>query len=202
MLVASYNKKSLNDVLVVMLEDSNQKDQSFKRTGNVAEIRNDQTGQVVGFNFFDVSKDLNLDQEGPMTLSHDQVDTLNHLIQKSGFEKTLQADTEPKFVVGYVKECVPHEDSDHLNITQTQVDGGQVLQIVCGAKNIDQGQKVVVAKPGAVMPDGLVIWSGELRGETSNGMICSARELQIDSGSKEGILVLDDSYQVGSEFTF
>lgn len=202
MLVASYNKKSLDDILVVMLEDSAQKEQSFKRLGNVVEIRNDRTDQVVGYNFFEVSKDLTLDQEGPLTLTEEQVDTLNNLIQKAGFKTKLQADTAPKFVIGYVKECQPHEDSDHLNITQTQVDDGQVLQIVCGASNVDQGQKVVVAKPGAVMPDGLVIWPGELRGEKSNGMICSARELQIESDSKKGILVLDDSHQVGSEFTF
>lgn len=202
MLVASYNTKSLDDVLVVMLKDSDQKDQSYKRVGNVVEITNDQTEEVVGYNFFDISKDLPLDTDGPLTLNEDQVGVLNGLIEKSGFDTKLEADTDPKFVVGYVKECVPHEDSDHLNITQTDVDGGQVLQIVCGASNIAQDQKVVVAKPGAVMPDGMVIWPGELRGETSNGMICSARELQVDSDQTEGILVLDDSYETGNEFTF
>lgn len=75
----------------------------------------------------------------------------------------------PKFVVGYVKECLPHEDSDHLSVTQTEVDNGEVLQIVCGAANIKKGQRVVVAKPGAVMPSGSIIWPGELRGVASNG---------------------------------
>ena len=57
-------------------------------------------------------------------------------------------------VVGYVEECVDHPDSDYLHITQTRVAADTVLQIVCGAANIEAGQKVLVAQPGAVMPDG------------------------------------------------
>lgn len=101
-----------------------------------------------------------------------------------------------------MKECKPHEDSDHLSITQVEVDGGDVLQIVCGASNIAQDQTVVVAKPGAIMPDGMVIYPGELRGVESLGMICSARELGIESNQKKGILVLDDEYEVGQAFQF
>lgn len=202
MLVASYNRKSLDDILVVMLNQSAQEDQSFKRVGNVVEIKNDDKDEVVGYNFFNISEYLSLDEVGPVQLSKEQVSTLNDLIKESGFKTTLIADPSPKFVVGYVKECKPHEDSDHLNITQTEVDNGEVLQIVCGASNIAQGQKVVVAKPGAVMPDGMVIWPGELRGVNSNGMICSARELNIESDQKKGILVLEETAHTGETFTF
>ncbi len=104
---------------------------------------------------------------------------MNRLIKEAGFEEQLEADHEPKIVVGYVKTCVPHPDSDHLSITETEVDNGTVLQIVCGAPNIEAGQKVVVAKPGAMMPDGMMIWPGTLRGVDSYGMICSARELHL-----------------------
>ena len=62
---------------------------------------------------------------------------------------------------------------------------------------------MVIAKPGAIMPDGLVIWPGELRGETSNGMVTSARELGIETAEPQsGIMVLDDDAVVGSEFKF
>ena len=71
----------------------------------------------------------------------------------------------------------------HLSVTEIKVDNGEVLQIVCGAANIRKGLKVVVAKPGAMMPDGLLIWPGELRGVESFGMVCSAKELNLDPSS-------------------
>lgn len=202
MLVSSYNSKSLDDILVVMLAQSDQNEQTFKRIGNVVEITNTANDEVVGYNFFSISNHLKIDNDGPVSLSEEQVSILNDLIQETGLNTTLEADTSPKFVVGYVKECVPHEDSDHLSITQTEIDNNEVLQIVCGASNISQGQKVVVAKPGAIMPDGMVIWPGELRGEISNGMICSAKELNISSDQNKGILVLEETAETGSVFDF
>lgn len=88
-----------------------------------------------------------------------------------------------------------------MNITQTEIDNGEVVQIVCGASNIAQGQKVVVAKVGAMMPNGMVIWDGELRGEPSHGMICSARELELKNAPNEkGILVLPETAVIGEVF--
>ena len=100
-----------------------------------------------------------------------------------------------------MKTCVPHEDSDHLSVTEIEVDNGEVLQIVCGAANIRKGLKVVVAKPGAMMPDGLLIWPGELRGVESFGMVCSAKELNLaNAPMKRGILELPQDAVVGSAF--
>lgn len=114
----------------------------------------------------------------------------------------MVADDTPKFVVGFVQELSDHPDSDHLHITKTKVDNGETLQIVCGAPNIAQGQMVVVAKVGAMMPDGQIIWPGKLRGVQSEGMICSARELALPNApEKRGILVLEpEKYAVGAEF--
>ncbi|RXY89851.1 DUF4479 domain-containing protein, partial [Salmonella sp. 3DZ2-4SM] len=62
-------------------------------------------------------------------------------------------------------------------------------------------QKVVVAKVGAVMPSGMIIKDAELRGVPSSGMICSMKELDLEGAPKEkGIMVLDDSYTVGTPF--
>ena len=155
----------------------------------------------MGYNLFSISDTLALDANGQVLLSDEEAEKVNALIQAAGFSDAIVVDRSPKFVVGYVKECVPHEDSDHLSVTQTEVDNGEVLQIVCGAANIKKGQRVVVAKPGAVMPSGLIIWPGELRGVASQGMICSAKELQLENASpKKGILVLDDSYAIGAAF--
>ena len=109
------------------------------------------------------------------------------------------ADSRPKFVVGYVQECVPHEDSDHLSVTQTEVDQGESFTNCLWSSQYCSRTKVVVAKPGAIMPDGLVIWPGELRGVASHGMISSARELGIEvpAEKQKGILVLEDDAVVG-----
>ena len=104
-------------------------------------------------------------------------------------------------IVAEVVECVEHPDSDHLHVTKLNTGEGDLLQVVCGAPNVDAGQKVVVAKVGAVMPSGLLIKEGNLRGEDSFGMLCSARELAIPGAPEvKGILVLDDSAEVGSPF--
>lgn len=205
MLVTSFNNKAFDDLLTVQLKNSTAEKQQFERKGDITRITDKKTGEVVGYNFFKATQWVEgLTESGPVVLSEAQVDALNKALEEAGFEGNLKADTTPKFVVGYVRECEPMEDSDHLSITQTEVDNGEVLQIVCGAPNVAAGQKVVVAKPGAIMPDGLVIWPGELRGTPSVGMITSARELGLDlsEGGHRGILVLEDDAEVGAPFEF
>lgn len=201
MIVSSYNKNGVGDTLIVMLKNSEKAEQNFERKGSIARIFNESTKETVGYNFFDVSDIVTIEGNGQVVLSDQEIDALNKALTAAGFEEALVADSRPKFVVGYVKECVPHPDSDHLNITQTEIDHGEVVQIVCGASNIAQGQKVVVAKVGAMMPTGMVIWDGELRGEPSHGMICSARELELENApSEKGILVLPETAVTGEAF--
>ena len=204
MLVSSYNNQAFEDLLVVQLRNTTVAEQSFERKGDITRLADKKTGEAVGFNFFKASKWLELEESGPVILSEEEVVSLNKALAEAGFGDELVADPSPKFVVGYVLECEPMEDSDRLSITQTEVDNGEVLQIVCGAANIAKGQKVVVAKPGATMPDGMIIWPGELRGTKSVGMISSAGELNIDVPEEKqtGILVLDDAMETGSAFEF
>ena len=105
-------------------------------------------------------------------------------------------------VVGKVLECKDHPDSDHLHLTKTDI-GSEVLDIVCGAPNCREGLKVIVAKVGAKLPGG-EIKAGVIRGQASNGMLCSLKELGIDenllpedSPSHSGIEELDDRFEIG-----
>ena len=130
---------------------------------------------------------------------------LGEKITKSGIEiEGIEyiGEAIDNLVVGHVLTCEKHPDAEKLNICSVDV-GAETLQIICGAPNIEAGQKVVVAKEGAVMPDGLVIWAGRLHKADSHGMICSAKELQLESAPKKrGILVLDEDTQVGEAFQF
>ncbi|MCB5954278.1 phenylalanine--tRNA ligase subunit beta [Enterococcus sp. CWB-B31] len=82
-----------------------------------------------------------------------------------------------KIVVGEVKECIPHPNSDHLSICQVDIGEEELSQIVCGAPNVKVGIKVIVALPGARITGNQKIKKGKMRGEVSNGMICSLQEL-------------------------
>lgn len=103
-------------------------------------------------------------------------------------------------VTGEVLECVDHPDSDHLHCCKVNV-GSEVLDIVCGAPNVRKGLKVIVALPGAKLPGG-EIKSGTIRGQASNGMLCSIAELGLDNKflkpeDKEGIHELPLDTEVG-----
>lgn len=105
------------------------------------------------------------------------------------------------FVVGEVLECFAHPNADKLKITKVNLGANQIVQIVCGASNIAQGQKVPVATIGTILkaPDGSTfeIKKAKLRGEDSFGMICSERELNV-SDKHDGIWVLDTSLEPGT----
>ncbi|WP_047150535.1 phenylalanine--tRNA ligase subunit beta [Aneurinibacillus tyrosinisolvens] len=105
-------------------------------------------------------------------------------------------------VVGYVTAKEKHPDADKLNVCQVDVGAAEHLQIVCGAKNVDAGQKVPVAIVGAKLPGDLKIKRAKLRGVESQGMICSAKELGMNDKLmpkeiQEGILVLSSDLEVG-----
>lgn len=195
-----YNKQTVGDTLMVIVKNDENKENAAERKGAVARVQTTD-GTTVAWNFFNVSEYLDIQGNGQVELSEKDIETLNEQLKLAGFEERLAADLSPKFVVGYVKTCVDHPDSDHLHITEVEIDDGKTLQIVCGAPNIEAGQKVVVAKPGAMMPDGQMIWPGSLRGVDSFGMICSAKELHLPNApEKRGILVLDEDAKTGEKF--
>lgn len=198
----SYNREHVGDVLMVIVADDANQENQVERRKNVARIVVKATGETVAWNIFDVSQIIStLEGCGQVYLSDAQLELVNQVIKQAGFTEQLQSDTTQKLVIGHVKSCKKHPDSTHLSVTQIEVDHGEVLQIVCGAPNIKAGQKVVVARPGAMLPDGTVIWPGMLRGVESFGMVCSARELGLlNASTKKGILELPFDAVVGSSF--
>jgi len=107
-----------------------------------------------------------------------------------------------KLVIGEVLECVDHPDSDHLHLCKVDI-GSEVTQIVCGAPNVRVGLKVIVALDGAELPGG-VIKKGKIRGEESNGMLCSIAELGLEhkflsEKDVEGIHELPEDAKVGED---
>ena len=201
-MIVSYNLEAVGDTLIIVIAKGQKKEVSVNKKDNVACIVEEGTDQILGWNIFNASHHItNLNGNGQIDLSPSQITELNLVVKEAGFVHEFEVDNTPKFVVGYVHTCTPHPDSDHLTINDIEVDNGEHLQIVCGALNIKAGLKVVVAKVGAMMPDGLIIWPGELRGVESFGMVCSAKELHLPDAPKEkGILELDDSYEVGTKF--
>ena len=108
-------------------------------------------------------------------------------------------------VVGYVEECGQHPNADRLSLTKVQVgeEAGGLLQIVCGAPNVAQGQKVLVATVGTTLyptdsEEPLKLKKGKIRGEVSQGMICAADELGIGK-DHSGIMVLPEDTPVGTK---
>lgn len=196
-----YNLQGIGDTLLIAIQDVEHR--TVERKGDVARIYDEQTKQTGGFNIFNASKYVQLDAKGKVELNEELVEKINEAIQQNGFDEKLEADFSPKFVVGLVKEKGKHPNADKLSVCKVDV-GTEELQIVCGAPNVDAGQKVVVAKVGAVMPSGMIIKDAELRGVPSSGMICSAKELDLPNAPQEkGILVLEeDRYQIGEAFQF
>lgn len=196
-----YNREGIGDTLVIVLKELDRENRTFERKGDAVRIFDKETNTTGGFNLFHASKYIAIDAKGNVELSGQLVEKIGQALAENGIEEKLEADLSPKFVVGFVKHKEKHPNADKLSVCQVDI-GSEELQIVCGAPNVEAGQKVVVAKAGAVMPSGMVIKDVELRGIASSGMICSARELGLPNApEKKGILVLeDDKYETGQAF--
>lgn len=105
-------------------------------------------------------------------------------------------------VIGKVISCEMHPDSDHLHICMVDT-GSETLQIVCGAPNVREGLKVIVALPGAILPSNFEIKKGTIRGVESNGMLCALFELGVEEKNDEnyakGIHEVEDNVKVGTD---
>ena len=128
------------------------------------------------------------------------LDVILDKLTYSGLEVEDVVDQSKKFdnmVVGLVKESIKHPNADKLSLCKVS-DGTKEFNVVCGAPNVAAGQKIAFAKIGAVIPNGgFKIEKAKIRGEVSQGMICSEKELGI-SDNHDGIMVLDAGFKEGS----
>ncbi|MCM3587596.1 phenylalanine--tRNA ligase subunit beta [Mesobacillus maritimus] len=140
-------------------------------------------------------------------LSGVSAEELGEKITKSGIEvegvETLNEGLRG-VVVGHVLECEKHPNAEKLNKTLVDIGAEEPVQIICGAPNVAKGQKVAVATVGAVLPGNFKIKKAKLRGEVSNGMICSLQELGIEAKLvakeySEGIFVFPEDTEVGQD---
>ncbi len=116
-----------------------------------------------------------------------------HTVEIDAVEK--QSEKFAKVVVGKVLQAEKHPNADKLFLTKVDV-GDKQLDIVCGAPNVEAGQLVPVALPGAVLPNGVEIKKAKVRGEVSRGMICAEDELGLGE-DHAGIMVLDKKAKEG-----
>ena len=189
-----YNKKMLGETLLITIQSK--EEVTYEDKKNITLIK-DENGALVGLNIFNV-ENLKLDGEGSIDLTEDQKEILQKRLEKNGIKIDLEGNNDEFFVVGEVLSCEKQPDADKLKVTEVKVNEEETLQIVCGAPNVEAGQKVVVALSGAMMPSGLLIKKSKLRGVESNGMLCSKRELGLPQEEARGILVLDADTKVGT----
>ncbi|MGL5591578.1 MAG: YtpR family tRNA-binding protein [Mycoplasmoidaceae bacterium] len=182
-----YNKNTMNDTMTINLVPEN-----FTRIENVKQgtlLYNED--KFIGMNIFDVSKSIQI-EEGYLYLNKKIAD---FVLNKFNID-LIEYHTK-KFIVG---EVLKTEQVENSNLKKCIVDiKTELLQIVCGAENVEQGKKVVVALTNTVMPNGKVIVPTRIMGIESTGMICSRKELW-NFGENSGILILDDKYEKGQEF--
>ena len=128
-------------------------------------------------------------------------DDLSDALESLGFEIENRTDIKANYkniVVGKVIEIYPHPNADKVRITKVDT-GNNIFEIVCGAWNFDVGAIVPVALPKSEIKDGFLIDKREIRGIESNGMICSASELDLWEDNT-GILLLNDNIKPGTDF--
>ena len=118
------------------------------------------------------------------------------------YDEAVKLVPATKLIIGEVIECTEHPDSDHLHCCKVNI-GNEVLNIVCGAPNVKEGIKVIVAQNGAELPGG-TIKKGNIRGQESNGMICALYEIGIDKKylseeDKNGIHILPKDAPIGKD---
>ncbi len=129
---------------------------------------------------------------------------LSKLLTGAGLEVEGIEDQGKSFghvVVGHILEKAKHPNADRLSLCQVATGDGVVHQIVCGAQNHKTNDRVVVALPGAVLPDDFVIKRSKIRDVESGGMLCSEKELGLKKdGESEGILILPMDAPIGKSF--
>lgn len=192
-----YNYHLIGDVLLVNIDSDLLPNHSLSKDDVTLIYSDDHLG---GINIFNFSKIVKFKTEGRIILPPDTlIDIINDKCASFNIEK-IDYIKESGFKVGQIVSLEEHPESKHLHCLKVDI-GSEVLDIVCGALNVKENMKVVVATIGTTMMDGSKIKKSELLGEESFGMCCSPKELglKIDYPAHH-LLEVDSNVPLGQDF--
>lgn len=193
-----YDYESIGDVLLIVF-DSNTIPNVIKRDNDVVSLYKDD--KLIGINIFNISKIMKIKAKGYIPLVSDRVLEVINTILKNSNVPELPDQKDSGFKVAKIVDIEEHPDSEHLHICTVDIGEKEPLQIVCGAFNARKDLICVCATPYTFMPNGQSIIPNKLLGIDSYGMLCSGRELNLEGyEGKRGLLELDESYTIGSDF--
>lgn len=193
-----YDYESIGDVLLIVF-DSNTIPDVIKRNNDVVSLYKDD--KLIGINIFNISKIMKIKAKGYIPLVSDRVLEVINTILKNSNVPELPDQKDSGFKVAKIVDIEEHPDSEHLHICTVDIGEKEPLQIVCGAFNARKDLICVCATPYTFMPNGQSIIPNKLLGIDSYGMLCSGRELNLEGyEGKRGLLELDESYAIGSDF--
>lgn len=181
-----YNKNGLDDIILINVStDENQ-------NGNLEIVENDQyiieyvNGKIKNLSIKNVSQQINLPQ-GYLKWNK-QISSFVEDITSINLDDY----NEKNFVIGYVTECTDIPNT-HLHLCKVKTSENTILQIVCGASNVQKDMYVIVANINTMMPNGMLIKKNKLQGYESFGMLCSSKELRLEQEKNSvGIMSLTD----------
>src|SRR5699024_2276819 len=127
----SYYSTGVGDVLIIPLKQGNQTERTFETYADVVKIT-DAKAKVYGYNIFNASTYMDLEKDGQMLITDQLVAHIEKIFKGNNLADTLDVDTTPKFIVGYVESREQHPDADKLSVCQVNL-GDETTQIVCGA---------------------------------------------------------------------
>lgn len=185
-----YNKDFLGNVMIITTSFS-KPNKSIKKEGFAVLYKDE---ELVGINIFDTSKFKNINNG--MIFANSEIIKLIKEITNIDLSKYQ----ENNFMVGQIMKMEKIENT-HLNYCEVSI-GKEILKIICGATNVKLNALVVVAMVGTFLPDAKnFIIKSNIQGKESSGMLCSRKELKIETKNNEsGIIILDSHYKVGELF--
>ncbi len=190
-----YNKDGVGDVLLIKVQ-YDKTPTNYKNFGEFSVVYHNE--EVIAYNFFNISKIEVIEVNGVIyNVSLSLLNYVNTKLRENKLPEINEIEGK-RFRVGKVISCEEIEGT-HLHLCNVDIKD-EVLQIVCGAKNVAKDCKVVVAMIGCLMPDSTLIKEGMLKGYKSFGMLCSKRELGIPTEEVKGLYLLDDTFEIGQEF--
>ncbi|MGL5630521.1 MAG: YtpR family tRNA-binding protein [Mycoplasmoidaceae bacterium] len=183
-----YYKEIMNDTMSIIIR--NDKPTRFEGNKDYSKIYKDNV--LIGINIFNVSDHIKL-ENGYLRATREILNLVKNITNED-----ISSFNEPKFIIASIEKCTPIANT-HLNHCKV-FNGRNNIDVICGADNVKENIKVVLANVGAALPSGKIINETKIMDINSKGMLCSNNELFNSKEFEKGILILDDNAIIGTEF--